>query len=618
VIAQETRFPLVLTGKSDTSGRPSCIMTSANSESRSVELLPRDVVQHIAAGEVIDGLCAVVRELVENSLDARASTLTVDIDCDSRSITVQDDGAGISVEGGLLRVAMCHTTSKIRTVQDLANLNSLGFRGQGLWAVAMHAGQLVVASRTLGADAGTRISFKDDGTVAENSVCHVAMAAGTIVQALALHRLDFTSAALRECRNWLVHTALCHLGTVFVLKSRGKVVWSSARWIGMAQSDAFASSLGKNVFEDFRSVTMHDDDVGSVDVVVGLPSRVHFSSGSRILVAVNGRCVDLPDVTSMVRNMFRTLLPRRRYPAVYVHLKVTKHGACNWNLHPMKRTMRIGSRSTPCDAAGLVERACIRALRYENSTVDVGESPAPVNIPSLLASMMTKPGFVRNPEAKEDQMRGVFDMRPVGQALNTYIIAEYNASILLVEQHVAHERILFERLSEGWRTNFVPLLDEIALPDRICNDDEKLFMLSSLGFDIDFREGESGVRASVRSVPDALIAIVGIEGIGDALLTLSSAASGKANTVDEAVAMISCRYAVKNGVPLSMKHMQAILNQLMSCQSPHTCPHGRPIFLELGQRDLASVFRRPWISTGRAQNRGKRSQGSVREILDGL
>jgi DNA mismatch repair protein MutL len=594
--------------------RPQMVCTKRE-QSSSVEVLCREVVQHIAAGEVIDGLCAVIRELVENAIDAEANSIVVNIDPDSQCVTVYDNGVGITVELGLLRVATCNATSKIRSVEDLGKLGSLGFRGQGLWAVAMQSSDVVMASRTHSADFGTRVAYRQDGVPLERSVQHIAMAPGTIVHASGLRSLDFGAVERRQCRAWLIRAALCHLGTVFRLESKGRVLWSSAGWSELGLMDAFASMLGKSP-EDFRSSSLEDENVGKVDVVVGLPSRVHFPTGNQIVLAVNGRCVDLPDLADVIRDVFRSLLPRRRYPGVFVHLNVTKRGACNWNLHPMKKTMRIGSKSAPCDAAVLVRRALYKALGY-----DANPDTTPPKIQSLLGSLMNTSALIEKPGVMENGEQGVLSFRAVGQALNTYIVAEFETGIMLIEQHVAHERILFERLTGAWAANFVEIAGGIELPDHVAGDDEKVFALCSLGFDVNIDDEGKPFRAVVRTVPEILLTLVGEDGIEAALVALSNDVSSDGYTINDAAASVSCRSAIKNGAPLNMKQMQTMLGDLMRCRSPRTCPHGRPIFLELGQRELASVFHRTWISKQSGIHASTASSipcsGVARELVDG-
>jgi DNA mismatch repair protein MutL len=203
----------------------------------------------------------------------------------------------------------------------------------------------------------------------------------------------------------------------------------------------------------------------------------------------------------------------------------------------------------------------------------------------------------------------------VAQALGTYILAEHDSSgLFLIEQHVAHERILFEGLRDGWATSFVPLPADraVALPAAIARDDERLLALSALGFDVAVGEDGDYATATVRSVP-SLLAGAPREELLAAVAALS-AGDGAGGSVDEAAASLACRTAVKNGAVLSRKQMDRIVADLARCRNPHTCPHGRPVFFEIGHRDLAAIFQRRWIPKLAAAG-GKRARRRVRGVL---
>jgi DNA mismatch repair protein MutL len=440
-------------------GLPFCLNASVptpNCEHRApaprpVRVLPRVVVQRLAAGAVVNGPCDVVRELVENSLDANASVISVEVEPRTRNIIVSDDGYGISVASGLLRVAKCNATSKLRSVEDLGHIETLGFRGQGLWACASLAGEFSVASRTADAvDGGTRVRFASDGTVARGSVAPAAMAPGTIVMASKMTSLEFSAVKLRACKTWLATAALCHPGTSFSLKLRGKTVWSSLLSANATTIEAVAAMLGKPS-SYFRSAVVYDDDIGRAEAVVGLPSLVHYSSASHIMIAVNGRCVELSELSASVRSVFRSALPSRRYPVVFAHLTVKKRGACDWNVHPMKKTMRVGGGAVPCNVAPLLCKALVRALAdtpLAMNTTDASRQEQSMfskfDVSSVLASVLDSGrDSVANDSSdwRRPGLGGVFSLRPIAQVMQTYIVAEYDTGLLLIEQHTAHERI---------------------------------------------------------------------------------------------------------------------------------------------------------------------------------
>lgn len=612
-------------------------------------------MQHLAAGEVIDGPAAVIRELVENSIDANATNIVVSIKPRSRSILVRDDGHGISSDSGFSLIAKCNATSKLRTVEDLGDLRTLGFRGQALWAVASFASNLSVASRTIDADGfsdetsdfGICARFDRDGSIQNESIRPMAMNIGTVVHAEGMHGLDFGQRSLRECKEWLCRTSLYHADVLFTLQREDVTLWTSMRRsetsvIGVVDRDAehlrsaFAAFLRKDSVNFHYYLHENKNDIdGHVELVFGLPGVVHYPTAANIVLAVNGRCVDVPQLNALVRGYFRSCLPSRRYPAVFIHVKASKRGVCDWNLHPMKTTMRLGTRDVPCDASRVIHEALNAAVssapfaRLSAPSFTMGNEYCSLVTDSnayalqalkLAANSALQDGAVRsergsvqfaNEQVAQHEFQELpgspvsFVLWPVAQVLGTYIIAENATGIVLIEQHVAHERILFEQLKSSWSSSFVSLGpdQEIELPAYIGDDDEKLLNLSCLGFQVDRLE-ERRV-AVVRSVPNILRHL----SVQDVLRTILKL-SDSVRCTDDAAATLACRGAVKNGTPLSMSRMRDIVNGLQKCMNPHTCPHGRPICWDINEQELAKVFQRRWSPR---RSRKRRVSGNLED-----
>lgn len=579
-------------------------------------------MQHIAAGEVLAGISCVVRELVENSIDAGSGRITVEITPSLRGVAVTDDGCGVSEADGLLRMATCNSTSKLQRVEGLQALRTLGFRGQALWAVAACSeGGLCVSSRVGGQDAGVSVRFETDGTA--GLAVPVAMAPGTVVHSTGLRRWDFKPSDIRACKQWLACASLCHPEIALSLTVRGKRVWSSAAGGNIVSAFARLVDRPKG---SFRLSTIANAEAGMrVSVVVGLPSMVHFGNSSRIVVAVNGRCVDLPDVSAQVRDFFRSCLPLRRYPACFVHFDMSGDGVCDWNVHPMKKTMRLHTplhgMNVPglpdisstlrralelalgAKAAGNIKQALDVDLRVATGIGDDENSASTLS--SLLEEKHRQRGSafadgteisVRQPEAEHLPRPAFFQLHPVAQTQGTYILAENETGLFLIEQHVAHERVLFEDLRSRWFESFIALAPgkEVVLPDSVARDDEQVLSLSSLGFDVceDETGDEGETIASIKRVPRMIAGLARGELLA---ILISLSAAGGPGSIDEAAASLACRMAVRNGSALSQTQMESIVGGLSRCQNPHTCPHGRPIFLELGHQDLASYFQRNYI-----------------------
>lgn len=595
---------------------------------RPVQVLPLQVVQRIASAAVIDGYVAVVRELVENSLDAGARGVRVDVDLVARGVVVSDDGGGVSVAQGLRRVGECNATSKLGSVEELKEgVSTLGFRGQGLWALAAVADGLAVASRVRGVEGGVEVLFGGDGELLEERV--VAMACGTVVRVTDLPwQYEGRSAAgvLRACKEWLVRTALCHPHVSFSLSRADAIVWRYVRLDGdwrYAVRALLAAQLKRHV-RDFGTAERVTKGLGAVRVAVGLPSVVHAASTKWIIVTVNGRCVDHERVCHAVRDAAGIHVPRSRHPVVFAELEV--RAACvDWNISPMKHRIRFTSKRDEDLLVDNVISAVHEAVQF--SRVEDGDTNPDMSLHARNGAEQIAPGgrtlrslfasFSEQEIASDDYrndrdgsstldshgnvLSGFANLKVICQVLETYILVERDGGIMLIEQHVAHERVLFEQLSSEWSTSFRPLSDPLLIPGSI--GDERAFALTSLGFDVTsgLTSAEFDVPFHVWSLPQTLLSSPK-EAIVSILLELSLGT----DTCKSAAASVACRLAVRNGSTLSMSRMEYIVSALSTTQNPRTCPHGRPILFELGRKDLASIFGRSWTP----QAKPKKKAGS--------
>lgn len=581
-----------------------------------VSVLPLDVVQRIASGEVIVSFASVVQELVENAIDASASDVSVNIDFASSSVTVTDNGVGISTKQGLALIARCNATSKLRSVDELREgVSTLGFRGQGLWAIAARGKYLMIASRTADTLHGTSISFSRNGEAIPESVSPSPMSVGTVVTVRGLPwsliGRDQTK-AMQKCKNWLLRTALCYPSISFQLKRGRKLCWQSVYANG-TQGEARLQSLARELKispSEFRHGSASFPGLGSVDVVIGLPSRAHMSSRAWIVTALNGRSVAMETLSCSIIPLLN--VPRGRFPVVFVNTLVPC-GCVDWNISPMKS--KVGFKNSQLelrviDAVTEVIKDLMQGVpRFQLGTVSdfsfglpKFSSRRPNALQTLLSSMGSglkqrdgeQRGFdVKDANGKSELRTGfALKARVVAQVLRTYILIERDEGILLVEQHVADERALYEKLLKEWKdSKFLQLREPLWLPSALS--DEAIFSLSSLGFDVesagDMAERPIESAHFVTRVPKMMSEVPQKE-LKSLILRLCS----EATTIENAAASVACKLAVKNGAFLHQKRMISIITALMDCQNPHTCPHGRPVFVELGTRDLARLFGRSW------------------------
>jgi DNA mismatch repair protein MutL len=305
--------------------------------------------------------------------------------------------------------------------------------------------------------------------------------------------------------------------------------------------------------------------------VIGLPDRCHRHRLDWVRIAVNGRMIKSPELERTILSGFHRTLPRDRYPICFLHLLMSPE-QINWNRNPTKTEIYLQELTYWQDQ---VTQGIQQALRICDRNLK--ESVHTQRITKLFKAAETTGGYKFNPKQREGDSQQL--LKAVAQVSNTYIIAEHLGGVWLVEQHIAHERVIYEQLSDNWQ--LIPTEPPIILhqlsPDQILQ-------LERIGLDIEsFGEKLWVVRnipAILQQRPDC----------ADAILELS-----RGGDLQTAQVAIACRSAIRNGTPMTLPEMQKLLNDWQSTRNPYTCPHGRPIYLSLEETSLARFFRRNWV-----------------------
>lgn len=547
-----------------------------------IQPLPSEVVGLIAAGEVIDSLAAAVRELVENALDAAATRIAISLQLEAWRVQVADNGQGMSL-ADLCHCAQPHSTSKIHTPEDLWKITSLGFRGEALPSLAQVA-QLEIASRPPGeAISGYRLRYDSQGNPTSQEPA--AIAPGTIVTAhhlfgnLPVRRqgLPPLPQQLKAIQQVVQYLALCHPQVTWQ-------VWQGERlWFhlspGVEARHLLPQILKPVKLSDLQSLSLEIEPLPAasqpshLELVVGLPDRCHRRRPDWVKVAVNGRIVRLPELEQVILAAFARTLPRDRFPVCFLHLK-TCPSQIDWNRHPAKAEIYLHSLDFWRQQ---VAAALERALSLNKQTLPAAARDR--RIGQLLRAAEGKETYCRTPAQPGATEIGLLELQAVAQVRQTYIVAEHASGLWLVEQHIAHERVLYEQLQDDWQ--LVPLEVPIVLSQLTSAQVEQL---QRLGIDIE-PFGEQ--LWAVRTAPAMLC---GREDCADALVELSWGGDLQAAQVATA-----CRSAIRNGTPLNLAQMQDLLARWQVTRHPHTCPHGRPIYLSLQESALARFFRRHWV-----------------------
>ncbi len=568
---------------------------------RSIQPLPIEVVNLIAAGEVIDSPAAVVRELVDNAIDAGATRLALSLWLDRGQIRLTDNGCGIG-RADLLRAAAPHSTSKIHDRPDLFNIRSLGFRGEALHSLAQLS-RLSLSSRPVGGE-GWRAVYDATGQAVS---CEAApIAPGTIVlvedlfEAWPSRRDSLPSLAqqLRSIQQVIQQAALCHPAVAWTVYRNDRL------WFALSPGDS-ARHLLPQILKPVRSgdlrdvqwiAPLPDDQEGSAQITVtlGLPDRIHRARPDWVRIAVNGRMAEVPELENTIFATLGRTLPRGRHPIALVHLRLPPQ-CIDWNRTPDKHKLYLQSID---HWQAQVQAALQQALSFreaidepQTNTYAIGRTAKLIRAAEGRSTYRVRTaadpnaspddpqalGQSRSPEPLEDPLGG--QLRAIAQVHNTYIVAEHPGGLWLVEQHIAHERVLFEYLRDRWQISALTqpiVLNELSEAEREG--------LVNLGIEIE----PFGDRCwIVRSAPDPLL------DRPDLAAALGELAHS--NNLEAAQVAVACRTAIRNGTPLTLVEMQDLLDRWQRTHNPRTCPHGRPIYLPLDESSLARFFRRHWV-----------------------
>ena len=558
-----------------------------------IQTLPDEVIDLIAAGEVIDSLAAVVRELVENSLDAGATRIAIAIDPQSWQVQVSDNGKGMSLED--LRICIKpHSTSKIRTCKDLWHITSLGFRGEALHSIAQVA-DLSICSRIRDNrldSVGWEVAYQK-GSISWESA--IAIAPGTIVTVSNLfgkipvrrRGLPAFPQQLKAIQKIIHHIALCHPQITWQIKQNNNSWFNISP--GVTVKEVLPQFLRKVSCSDFEYVRVETSTpteakssvISIIELTVGLPDRCHRHRADWVKVSVNNRLVRSPELEQTILDGMAQTLPRDRYPICFLHLH-TCPSQIDWNRHPAKTEIYLHSLVYWQEQ---VTKAIAQALKLNNSHLPSGVGDRRIGNMLKVAEASGKYQIDRDlakdlVQQSDNNLRNNFlKLKAVAQVNKTYIVAEHSSGVWLVEQHIAHERVLYEQLQDCWE--LVPLKTSITLEYLRAKQVEQLQKL-----EIDIELFGDNIWA-VRNAPKALARR---DDCADALVELSW--GGDLRSAQVATA---CRSAIRNGTALDLPQMQNLLDLWQATRNPRTCPHGRPIYLSLEESSLSRFFRRHWV-----------------------
>ena len=592
--------------------------------SQKVRILPEQLANKIAAGEVVDRPASVVKELVENSLDAGASEVIVEIEDGGRKlIRVTDNGCGMSREDALLSLER-HATSKIASDADLFAISSLGFRGEAIPSIAS-VSRFTLATREQAVIEGTEI-YLEGGTVREVKAC--GMPHGTVITVRNLFfntpaRLKFMKSRETETGHIgdiLNRLALARPDVRFITSFDGKNVMKLPGGSLVARGGAvFGSSNAQNLYpmeEQFDGI--------AISGLIGSPA-VSRSTSSGVYTFLNGRFVRDRVVQHAVMQGYRGLLERGRYPLLVLFISIPPDQV-DVNVHPAKHEVRFREQQkvhaaiqstlegflasspwlaqlkkpelfTPpaiATSARRVEEVKEALLKY----AAVDHSQPKLYTATVVCEQSAVNAVIPPAQIEDEVADGYFaSLQIIGQHKAAYIICEDGDGLVIVDQHAAHERVVFEELRTSFLNN-EPQVQRLLMPATIELQPSEgaaaavhFEMLSRAGFELEHFGGSTWL---VSSVPAPLAALSWEQSLKDILEELSTIGqSGVLSaTVDEMFARIACHSVVRGEWHLSLPEIKALFKRMDRTASAANCPHGRPVIVKISKNDIEKMFKR--------------------------
>ena len=573
-----------------------------------IELLDPETIGKIAAGEVVERPASVVKELIENAIDAQATRISVRIEAGgTRSIEVIDNGFGIPEDELELAVTR-HATSKLHTFGDLDRLGTLGFRGEALPSIASVSG-MSIRSRPPG-QAGAAVLRAHFGSI--DAVRAKSGDFGTHVVVFDLFenvpaRRKFQRQPSTESGH-IVRTVSAYAAAYpdisFSLDVDGRRSLSTTG--EGALIDAASAVYGTEVGRSAIALVEPDIDAGVPGVSISgwlcapTVSRSHRQS---MVFFLNGRQIQSRSLSFALEQAFHTLLMVGRHPVALVRIAVDP-AHVDVNVHPTKAEVRFADERAVARAISRTAHATLARIPHAEPPRIHIETSAPrpgaftAEFPSFESrrdDFAAKSGTEFNDSRVSERPRPNLPMlRVLGQVASTYIIAEGPEGLYLIDQHAAHERVVYERFLSQLVASGVdrqPMLDPIVMdltPEEFAVVEQSIAELEQLGFEIE-RFGAQSIL--VRAVPAIAIGTDVQDRLRSILDELGDGGAGS-SWLDSVAVSVACHTSIRAGQVLSLQEMRELVEQLERTEQPRACGHGRPTMLRLTQDELERQFGR--------------------------
>lgn len=618
--------------------------------------LDQSTINQIAAGEVVEIPSSIVKELMENSIDAGATMISIEIEeGGTKSIRITDNGKGIEKDD--VRIAFLrHTTSKIKTALDLLSVSSLGFRGEALSSIAAVC-QVELLTRTSSNMEGIRYRIEGGKEVGYEEI---GIPVGTT---FIINNIFFNTPARRKflrtaqtesgyVSDIVEKIALSHPEISISFKSNGKVrVHTSGNG---SLKDVIYSIYGKEITENIIEINEHNDFM----TITGYIGKAIVSKGNRTFenYFINGRYIKSNIISKAIEDGYKFILMQHKYPFTVLNFEINPE-FLDVNVHPSKMELRFRKSEkiypmiSECINDTLIEKPNIIDVKLEKESekrANIKYMPEPFetkrqhilgdtddsdhvvreetiyNKPSVTPSVMKEtnkynvqnlPEVSQNDTLKTDEkvsaplQQEVTDVyenflsdiaKPkhniIGQVFDTYWIVQYNEKMYIIDQHAAHEKVMFESLMEKRKTGQIhtqmispPIILNLSMNEADLIQ-RYLQNFKEIGFEI---EPFGGQDFAVRGVPTDLYTLDSQEVLMEIIDNLSNeSAKMSPDILTDKIASMSCKAAVKGNNRMSFREADELITQLLSLENPYNCPHGRPTIISMSKYELEKKFKR--------------------------
>ena len=589
-----------------------------------IKQLSKHLINQIAAGEVIERPASVVKELVENSVDAGATKISIEINNDCRDIRVADNGSGIHPDDIMLAFSK-HATSKIATDEDLFDIHTLGFRGEALSSI-ISISKLTCTTRTADFETGTKVKCENSEVKQVETGCAI----GTIMDIKDLFynlpaRLKFLKNPNTEfsyIQELVQSIALAHPECSLELKKNGKTVLKTTGQNNLLQT--IKEVYSSDVISNLKEVLKTDNLSGlKLSGYVSTPDYTRSSKKS-YHIYINSRTVKCPVFQKAIDTAYKSLIANGKYPFVVLNLEIPPSDV-DVNVHPTKKEVRYKNTNQVFNFIYTsIQAGLANYVERNNFNMPKQSSPAAFhndNVIDFIQPQMERKGEVffnkqddtiyvsdsemekeadkfTNQQIENTEQRQFFvpvEKEPepeeniIGQYKNTYILVEKNDGMEIIDQHIAEERYIYEKLMSEKNIVSQMLFVSDVIPVSSTEAElikENLEKFEKFGFGIEFLKENELI---FRKVPQMIAKVNPKEILADILENID----GNIDRLEEKILITTaCKASVKAGQKLSTWQMQEIVKKWRTTKMPYTCPHGRPIVKFFSHKEIAGFFQR--------------------------